>query len=132
MIIDLTIVVPTLEECIEQNIPYNKTDEYGFKQGIWFEETKINNTVDIVYESVGYYKEGLRHGFFKFSINGKVAARGHFLNDKKNGFWFFGDEKYNVSGVFVDDYKTGVWTTQTGSHTLKHDYEIKEFCNFFV
>ena len=56
---------------------YNKESE---KEGLWIEYSN-----DSTFYNVYRYKNGNKHGIYKQYMNGRVTARGKYIDNQKNG-----------------------------------------------
>ncbi|HEY3450262.1 MAG TPA: protein kinase [Myxococcales bacterium] len=57
---------------------------------------------------IAHYRDDLLEGpLERFGLNGQIAEKGHMAQGHRQGHWFIELEE----GDFIDDKKTGVWTT---------------------
>ena len=103
----------------------NRTDAKGWKQGVWkryydndqlFSETRFKNnkpvgTANMFYKTgekqgvIVYEKDGKTARMTSFWPNGKIKAKGKYINQEKDSTWNFYNEKDTLTAV--ENYKLG-------------------------
>lgn len=110
----------------------NQIDAKGRKQGKWIKYDENNNLAyigsfkddlpqgtfryyypykDTVLRSLMEFKKGGKEAYaINFHLNGKLMAKGRYINQKKDSLWHFYDEEgFTISSdLFKDDKKNGI------------------------
>ena len=64
-------------------------------------------------ESKGYFNaENKRMGLWEYyHYNGKLSAKGEYINDKRNGPWgyYYSNGELHLKGEYINDQRTGPW-----------------------
>lgn len=102
----LIAIMSSASVCYAREIPINQLNANNKKEGFWIEEDGSSH-----FRRELYYKNGIRHGFYKSYRNGRLRGFGEYKDGKMVGTWYdFGDsgELVSLQNNFTENKDTFV------------------------